>query len=78
MSRRPVAGGTGQPPRSGREAGDGGADFLVAGVERSGAQVAGKLGEPSMVEAARSPPDNHANAERISFYTTDSRVRPAE
>lgn len=40
MKSRPVAGGPGQPPRSGREAGDGGADFLVGGVERSAAETA--------------------------------------
>src|SRR3546814_1490104 len=35
MKSRPVAGGPGQPPRSGREAGDGGADFLVRSEEHT-------------------------------------------
>src|SRR3546814_19005277 len=50
MKSRPVAGGPGQPPRSGRDAGDGGAAFLVGGVERSAGEPAGKLGEPRTEE----------------------------
>src|SRR3546814_3137694 len=57
MKPRPAADGLGPGPRSGRAAGDGGADFVGGGVERSAAETAAKLGEPSILDAARSPPD---------------------
>src|SRR3546814_184551 len=57
MKPRPAADGLGPGPRSGRAAGDGGADFVGGGVERSAAETAAKLGEQSILDAARSPPD---------------------
>src|SRR3546814_16143839 len=57
MKPRPAADGLGPGPRSGRAAGDGGADFVGGGVERSAAETAAKLGEPAILDAASSPPD---------------------